>query len=120
MANSLSDSPDRYIVIGVKEDSDNKVKTFFDISGDEHRKSSEDLITLCREYITVLPELEVITEKHKDRESEKQIDIIKISPQRRDLPYVSYKDKRLDKKGILRNVVYSRTGSDNTPWGIWI
>jgi len=115
-SNSLSNEEYRYIVIGVKEDSKTKVKEYYDVEGNDNRKTEEDIITFLREYMYVIPEVKVNTYTI----DEKNIDIISIKPLFRNLPYalkkeISYqgqKDKKVKK--ILKNIICSRDGAVNT------
>lgn len=58
-SNSLSDNPERYIIIGIKENKITKEKFFVDVSEDSNQRTSEDLIQLLRNYMTVIPNIEV-------------------------------------------------------------
>lgn len=113
LANSITDNIERFIVIGIKEDSKTKEKTFFDVSEDSNIKTSEDIITILRNYVSVPPKIEVLRRKHCN----KSIDIIQIAPVSRDLPYVLFKDcKSSNNNTIIKaNNIYSRSGSQNTP-----
>lgn len=119
-SNSLSDNPERYIIIGIKENKITKEKFFVDVSEDSNQRTSEDLIQLLRNYMTVIPNIEVIRELIGDN----YIDIIKIIPKTRELPYVlncniecKYKlDNGKEKiKSLIKNGIYSRDSSCNTP-----
>ena len=119
LSNSLTDSNTRYLVIGVKEHKISKEKTFHDISNDKNHRTSEDIIQLLRNYMTVIPNIEIIRETINNN----SIDIICITPNFRDLPYVlnknmeyKYISNNKEKQKILfKNGVYSRDGSSNTP-----
>ena len=63
MSNSLSDSIDRYIVIGVEEDKSNGSKLIHDISKDANCRQSANLIQTLRNYMSVIPNIELIREK---------------------------------------------------------
>ena len=117
LSNSLTDSKTRYLVIGIKENKISKEKNFHDISKDKNHRTSEDIIQLLRNYMTVIPNIEVIRETINNN----SIDIICITPKFRDLPYVlnknleyKYIDNHKEKHKILiKNGVYSRDGSGN-------
>ena len=93
MSNSLSDSEDRYIVIGVEEDKSNGSKLIHDISKDANCRQSANLIQTLRNYMSVIPNIELIREKV----GKGFIDIIKIMPSARELPYVLNKECQAQK-----------------------
>lgn len=120
LSNSLTDSTSRYIIIGVKEHKVTKEKSFYDVVYDNNHRTSEDIIQVLRNYMSVIPDIEVLRENISDC----SIDIIKITPQARNLPYVlnqniecKYKDKHQKEKNkkLIKNAVYSRDTSRNTP-----
>ena len=116
MSNSLSDSEDRYIVIGVEEDKSNGSKLIHDISKDANCRQSANLIQTLRNYMSVIPNIELIREKV----GKGFIDIIKIMPSARELPYVLNKEcqgqKSDGKKVTVRKEwIYSRNSDRNTP-----
>lgn len=114
MCNSLTDSVERYIVIGVNENKKTQEKTFFDVSSDKNSRSAETIINQLRDYMPVPPNIEVIRENIGD----KAIDIIKIIPFPREIPYTlrrSYYCQVDGKKHTLpKDWIYSRDGSRNT------
>jgi len=115
LSNSLSDSLDRYIVIGVAEDKITKQKTIHDVSTDCNTQPSENIIQTLRNYMPVIPQIEVIREQVANQ----YIDVIKITPLVRDLPYVlnkscEYEDKNKKKHTLHKDFIYSRNGSRNT------
>ena len=116
LSNSLSDSKERYIFIGIKENSKNKIKEFFDITTDKNILKAEDIIQILRNYMAVIPGIEVF----RININNKNIDVIKITPQNRDLPYVLNKSFEIKMennklKKIMKNAIYSRNSSQNTP-----
>ncbi len=116
MSNSLSDSSDRYIVIGVDEDKTTKVKTFYDVSNDKNCRQSADIIQTLRNYMSVIPKIELIREKTNNG----FIDIIKITPSARNLPYVLNKaceaqNSKNKKVSVKKEWIYSRNSDRNTP-----
>lgn len=84
MTNSLTDSFDRYIVIGVEEDKTTKEKIIKDVSGDNNCRQSANIIQTLRNYMSVIPNIEILREQTNNG----FIDIIKITPSIRELPYV--------------------------------
>lgn len=115
LSNSLSDSQDRYIVIGVAEDKITKQKIIHDVSADYNAQPSENIIQTLRNYMPVIPQIEVIRERVENQ----YIDFLKITPLVRDLPYVlnkscEYEDKKNKKHTLYKDFVYSRNGSRNT------
>ena len=116
MSNSLSDSEDRYIVIGVEEDKSNGSKLIHDISKDANCRQSANLIQTLRNYMSVIPNIELIREKV----GKGFIDIIKIMPSARELPYVLNKEcqaQKSDGKKVTgrKEWIYSRNSDRNTP-----
>lgn len=119
LSNSLTDSPTRYLVIGIKEHKVTKEKIFNDISNDKNFRTSEDIVQLLRNYMTVIPNIEVVRENINDN----YIDIICITPKYRDLPYVLnsnieckyIEDSKQKIKILIKNGVYSRDCNCNTP-----
>lgn len=122
MANSVSNSPDRFIFIGIYENPVTGEKTFHDISNDNNRKTTEQIVQILRDKISVPPIIELISETIEN----KCIDCIKITPIARDLPYVLNSNLECDekithpsgetktKKHILvKNAIYSRDSSRN-------
>ncbi len=121
LSNSLTNSASRYIVIGVSEHKTKKDKNIIGVADDKNCKTSEEIVQILRGCMNVIPNIEVIRENVGD---DKQIDIIKITPYVRDLPYVlnkdcevSYKDKNNNNKTmkIVKNGIYSKDSSRNTP-----
>ena len=115
MSNSLSDSEDRYIVIGVEEDKSNGSKLIHDISKDANCRQSANLIQTLRNYMSVIPNIELIREKV----GKGFIDIIKIMPAR-ELPYVLNKECQAQKSDgkkvtVRKEWIYSRNSDRNTP-----
>lgn len=109
LSNSLSDSPERFIFIGVNND-----KTLFDLSGDINKRTSEDIVQKLRNFLSVPPLIEVFTETIDN----KQIDCIRITVRNRDLPYmthsvVEYEDEKAKKHRIPKYAILSRTSSRN-------
>lgn len=116
MSNSLSDSPDRYIIFGVDEDKITKAKSFYDVSKDKNCRQSADIIQTLRNYMSVIPKIELIREKTNNR----FIDIIKITPSARNLPYVLNKACEAQKSDgkkvtVKKEWIYSRNSDRNTP-----
>lgn len=116
MSNSLSDSPERYIIIGVEQDIITFEKTIYDVSTDKNCRQSSNIIQTLRNYMSVIPKIELIRESINN----KFIDIIKITPTNRDLPYVlnnvceAQKDNG-KKVSIKKDWIYSRNSDRNTP-----
>lgn len=115
MCNSLTDSNDRFIIIGISEDKKTQHKTIFDVSNDENHKTAENIIQDLRNYMPVPPSIEIIREEIEG----KSIDIIKISPTLRELPYTlrknfSYQDIKKKTHTLPKDWIYSRDGSRNT------
>ena len=116
MSNSLSVSEDRYIVIGVEEDKSNGSKLIHDISKDANCRQSANLIQTLRNYMSVIPNIELIREKV----GKGFIDIIKIMPSARELPYVLNKECQAQKSDgkkvtVRKEWIYSRNSDRNTP-----
>ena len=116
MSNSLSNSSDRFIVIGVAEEKLTQVKTILGVNEDSNCNTAENIIQTLRNYMPVIPKIETIRETVE----EKSIDIIKITPNAWDLPYVlnkscEYEDEKNKKHILPKNWIYSRDGSRNTP-----
>lgn len=116
MSNSLSDSVDRYIVIGVEEDKSNGFKIMHDVSSDVNCRQSANLIQTLRNYMSVTPKIEIIREQTDNI----FIDIIKITPSARDLPYVLNKECQAQKSDgkkvtVKKEWIYSRNSDRNTP-----
>ncbi len=116
MSNSLSDSVDRYIVIGVEEDKFNGLKIMHDVSSDVNCRQSANLIQTLRNYMSVTPKIEIIREQTDNI----FIDIIKITPSARDLPYVLNKECQAQKSDgkkvtVKKEWIYSRNSDRNTP-----
>lgn len=116
MSNSLSDSSDRYIVIGIEEDKSNGTKFIHDISKDVNCRQSANLIQTLRNYMSVIPKVELIREKTHNG----FIDIIKITPSARELPYVLNKECQAQKPDgkkvtVRKEWIYSRNSDRNTP-----
>lgn len=116
MTNSLTDSFDRYIVIGIEENKITKEKVIRDVSADNNCRHSADIIQTLRNYMSVIPSIEL----QREQVDGGFIDIIKISPSIRELPYVLNKaceaQKSNGKKVTLKKEwVYSRNSDRNTP-----
>ena len=111
LSNSLSNESTRYLVIGVKEDKNTHEKKISDISSDKNKKNTENIIDFLNQYLYYLPQIEVIVEKICDKE----VDIIKILPKFNKLPYMSKKELHIDNRKVIKNVIYGRIGSINTP-----
>ena len=111
LSNSLSNENNRYLVIGVKENKDTHEKKIVDISSDKNKKNTENIIDFLNQYLYYLPQIEVIVEKFDNNE----IDIIKILPKFNKLPYMSKKDIIVGNRKVIKNVIYGRVGSINTP-----
>lgn len=116
MSNSLSDSFDRYIVIGVEENSKTLEKTIFDVSEDVNCRQSSNIIQTLRNYMSVIPKIELIREQI----DKNFIDIIKITPFARALPYVLNRDCQAQKSDgkkvtVRKEWIYSRNSDRNTP-----
>lgn len=116
MSNSLSDSDDRYIVIGVEEDKSNGTKLIHDIAKDTNYRKSANLIQTLRNYMSIIPKIELIREKTHNG----FIDIIKITPAARELPYVLNKECQAQKPDgkkvtVKKEWIYSRNSDRNTP-----
>ncbi len=113
MANSLTDSPDRYIIIGLYETKRVKKKKFYDIRKDVNAKTAEQIIDKLRDCIAIPPKIEVIPVTYNKH----HIEIIQITPSARNLPYVLSKDchNKIKNKTIHKNIVYTRNSSQNTP-----
>ncbi len=113
LANSLTSSPDRYIIIGISETKRTKKKRFHNIRKDPNVKTSEQIIDKLRDCILVPPKIEVIPITFNRR----YVEVIKITPVNRNLPYVLTKDchNPNKKKTIQKNIVYTRNSSQNEP-----
>lgn len=116
LSNSLSNSDIRYIFVGVSEKKTTREKIIKNITKDNHRLTSEQIVAKLRSYVSSIPGIEVSTEQIKPRT---WIDIIKIKPAIYNLPYVLTKDcTYTDVKGklhtLFRDRVYSRIGERNT------
>lgn len=116
MSNSLSDSPDRYIIFGVDEDKITKAKSFYDISKDKNCRQSADIIQTLRNYMSVIPTIELSRELTNNI----YIDIMKITPSARNLPYVLNKtceaqNPNNKKVSVKKEWIYSRNSDRNTP-----
>lgn len=115
MANSLSDSENRFIFIGVKHHKATDKKELNDVSLDPNKRTGEDIIRILRNYMPVPPAIEVLSKIIQD----KYIDCIKITPCNRDLPYVltfkgiEYEDDSKKKHSLPRNAVFSRYSGIN-------
>ena len=93
MSNSLTDSSDRYIIIGIEEDKSTKEKIIHDVSADNNCRQSAGVIQTLRNYMSVIPNIELIREQTDSG----YIDIIKIMPVARELPYVLNKECQAQK-----------------------
>lgn len=116
MSNSLTDSSDRYIIIGIEEDKSTKEKIIHDVSSDNNCRQSANLIQTLRNYMSVTPKIEIIREQTDNI----FIDIIKITPSARDLPYVLNKECQAQKSDgkkvtVRKEWIYSRNSDRNTP-----
>lgn len=113
LANSLTNSPERYIVIGISETKRTKQKNFHNIRKDPNAKTSENIIDKLRDCMLVPPKIEVIPITFNRH----YIEVIKITPVNRNLPYVLTKDchNPNKKKTIQKNIVYTRNSSQNAP-----
>lgn len=116
MSNSLTDSSDRYIIIGIEEDKSTKEKIIHDVSRDNNCRQSANLIQTLRNYMSVTPKIEIIREQTDNI----FIDIIKITPSARDLPYVLNKECQAQKSDgkkvtVRKEWIYSRNSDRNTP-----
>lgn len=113
LSNSLSENKERFIIIGVKENSKTKLKKLYCIKNDKNKKTEADIVTLLRgSNMNYFPKIEVL--KHSVKGN--YIDCIKITPFLEHLPYVLTKDYSKDKGiKIIKNAIYSRDGSCNTP-----
>ena len=116
MSNSLTDSFDRYIVIGIEEDKSTKEKIIHDVSADNNCRQSADVIQALRNYMSVIPNIELIREQIDSG----YIDIIKIMPVARELPYVLNKECQAQKPDgkkvtVRKEWIYSRNSDRNTP-----
>lgn len=106
LSNSLSDAPERFIFIGVRDND----KAIFDVSTDPNKRTAEDIVRKLRNYISVPPLIDVVSETRDN----KQIDCIKITIQNRNLPYVThtimeYQDTKQKKHRIPKYAILSRT-----------
>ncbi|MDD3054077.1 MAG: putative DNA binding domain-containing protein [Endomicrobiaceae bacterium] len=111
LCNSLSENKERFIIIGIKEDSKTKLKIFYCVKKDKNKKTEADIVNLLRGInINYFPKIEVLEHYVKG----KYIDCIKITPFLEHLPYVLTKEYSNGIK-IIRNAIYSRDGSCNTP-----
>lgn len=116
MSNSLTDSFDRYIVIGIEEDKSTKEKIIHDVSADNNCRQSANVIQALRNYMSVIPNIELIREQTDSG----YIDIIKIMPVARELPYVLNKECQAQKPDgkkvtVRKEWIYSRNSDRNTP-----
>ena len=116
MSNSLSDSADRYIVIGVEVDKTNGLKHITDVLKDVNNRQSADLIQTLRNYMSVIPNIELIREQTDIG----YIDVIKITHTARELPYVLNKECQAQKPDgkkvtVRKEWIYSRNSDRNTP-----
>ncbi len=115
MSNSLTNSSERYIIIGVEE-SKTKSKIIHDVLQDSNSRQSADIIQTLRNYMSIIPNIEILREKTDDG----YIDIIKIIPAVRDLPYVlnkicEYQEENGKKHTVRKDWIYSRNSDRNTP-----
>lgn len=116
MSNSLTDSSDRYIIIGIEEDKPTKEKIIHDVSSDNNCRQSADVIQTLRNYMSVIPNIELIREQTECG----FIDIIKIMPVARELSYVLNKECQAQKPDgkkvtVRKEWIYSRNSDRNTP-----
>ncbi|MCL2749064.1 MAG: ATP-binding protein [Alphaproteobacteria bacterium] len=118
MCNSLTDSIERYIVIGVSENRETKEKTIHDVSNDANHRTQENITQTLRNHMPAIPHIEIVREPVGD----KYIDIIKITPNVRDLPYVlhrtdNYQDENNRHHVLPIDWIFARDGSRNTGIG---
>lgn len=109
LSNSISDSKERYIFIGVKEDSKTKKKEYFGVENDTNVLKAEDIVQILRNYMQAIPKIEIQRIEYNSH----KIDIIKIEPIYRDLPHVLNNIYKL--KSLHKNFIYSRNSGQNTP-----
>lgn len=122
LSNSPSINDDRYIIIGVSVKKTTKEKKYKNITRDKNRLDAEQIIARLSPIMNAVPNIEVKTKAVATRT---YIDIIKITPIPRNLPYVLTKDYTYTdvKKGKLhtlpRQKIYSRNGERNTGVDEW-
>lgn len=105
LANSLSDKKDRFLIFGVTD------KTHEIIGVGANRKTEEDVLHLLQQRMATLPSLSVKTILVEG----KSVDILQISPEYRELPYVLTQEYQDGKKFVRKHAAYCRTGAINTP-----
>lgn len=105
MANSDSEREDRFLVFGVS-DRDHKI-----VGVQDRPYTKDQLYDLLRDKMAPVPTLSLITVEYEGKE----VDILKITPKERDLPYVLNRDLESRGKRLKQNVVFVRNGSTNTP-----
>lgn len=112
--NSITDSKNRFLVIGIKEYSDTKKKEVLGVDQDQNRKTDEDIERLLHDYFYIQPNIEVYPLQIEG----KTVDVIRITPNSAVLPY--HLQKKYDKQGkfgkiLLKNTIYARNGKTNYP-----
>lgn len=107
MANSDSEKKERFLVFGVTDQDHNIVGV------SERPYTQDNLYDLFRDKMYPIPALSLITVEYEGKE----VDILKITPKERDLPYVLNRDLESRGKRLKQNVVFVRNGSTNTPKG---
>lgn len=124
LANSLTNHKERYIFIGVSENSMTHKKHFYDMSKSSNILKAEAIVGILLNYMTVVPNIEI----RKIKYNRKTIDVIVITPNNFDLPYYLFDDcvkteTYIDKKDgtkrkkistIHANRIYSRNSGKNT------
>lgn len=105
LANSLSDKKDRFLIFGITD------KTREIVGVDANRKKEEDILQLLQQRMSTIPPLSVKTVSLED----KLVDILQISPEYRELPYVLTQEYKDGHKFVRKHAVYGRTGATNTP-----
>lgn len=106
MANSESEKKDRFLVFGVTDEDHSVVG----VESNTKRRKKDDLYNLLVSKMSVVPELSIITVPSEGKE----VDILKITPKDKDLPYVLNQSLSEGKARLQKNAVYVRNGSTNT------
>lgn len=106
MANSESEKKDRFLVFGVTDEDHSVVG----VESNTKRRKKDDLYNLLLSKMSVVPELSIITVPSEGKE----VDILKITPKDKDLPYVLNHPLLEGKSRLQKNAVYVRNGSTNT------
>lgn len=118
LSNAVCENQNRYIVIGVDDDKETYKKTL--CNAHNNIKTSEEITQMLQHVMSKIPTITVLKEVVENND----IYIIQITPNYIDLPYVlnkpieyEVKDKngKIKKKRLIKNSIYSRINSRNTP-----